>query len=273
MIELSAFADEISMDLTEEIRVLKDNGVGAIELRRVWEKGVLDLTDDEVRRVRDETKAAGIGFSAVGSPIGKFPLDDDFNKEIESVKRAIDIAHRLDCRYIRMFSYFIPKDADPAAHRDQCVEQVAKLAEVCEPTGVKCALENEKGVYGDTGDRMLDLLRSINSPALVCAFDPANFVQCGERPYQDCWLKLKPYVEYFHIKDARLGSGAVVPAGRGDGDIPLILSEAFKEGFDNFLTLEPHLRFAGESFGETSPDQFKTAVDALREVLKDIDAD
>jgi 3-dehydroshikimate dehydratase len=270
MVKLSAFADEISPELDEQIECLKKNGVGFIELRSMWGKNVMKLTDAEIKTITERAKANGIGFSAVGSPIGKFPLDGDFNEEIESVKRAIDIARALDCRYIRMFSYFIPKGVDAAKHRDQCVDQVAKLAEICEPTGIKCALENEKGIFGDTGDRFLDILRSVNSSALVGVFDPANFVQCGQRPYQDCWLKVKPYIEYFHIKDARLGSGSVVPAGDGDGDIPMILSETFNDGFDNFLTLEPHLKLAAASYGETGPELFGTAVSKLRKVLKDI---
>ena len=61
-------------------------------------------------------------------------------------------------------------------------------------------------------------------------------------------------------------------AGSGDGDITMILSEAFNEGYDNFLTLEPHLKVAGHSHGETGPELFKTAVEGLRKVLRDIGA-
>ena len=30
---------------------------------------------------------------------------------------------------------------------------------------------------------------------------------------------LKPYIEYVHVKDARLSDGEVVPAGTGDGQL------------------------------------------------------
>lgn len=270
MPKLSAFADEISPELETQIQCLKKNNVGAIELRGVWGKNVLKLTDQEVKRVADEARTNGIGFSAIGSPIGKFPLDGDFSQEIESLKRAIEIAHRLKCKYIRMFSYHIPKGDDPAKHRAQCMDWVGQLARICEPTDIKCALENEKGIYTDTGERFLDMMKTINSPALVGIFDPANYIQCGQRPYQDCWLKVKAYIEYFHVKDATMGSGKVCPAGQGDGDLAMILCEAFKEGFDNFLTLEPHLKHAGASHGETGPELFDTAVAALNKVLKQI---
>ncbi|MCX7045975.1 MAG: sugar phosphate isomerase/epimerase [Candidatus Sumerlaeota bacterium] len=271
-IQLSAFADEISQDLDEQIAVLKKNGVGAIELRGVWGKNVMALSDAEVQRVAATARDNGIGFSAIGSPIGKFPLDGDFNEELERLKRAIELAQTLSCKYIRMFSYYVPQGKTHAECRAQCIDWVGRLAQAAEPSGIKCALENEKGIYADTGDRFLDVFQSINSPALVGVFDPANYVQCGQRPYQDCWLKIKPFIEYFHIKDARMASGSIVVAGSGDGDITMILSEAFNEGYDNFLTLEPHLKVAGHSHGETGPELFKTAVEGLRKVLRDIGA-
>ncbi len=42
-----------------------------------------------------------------------------------------------------------------------------------------------------------------------------------------------------HIKDA-LKAGSVVPAGKGDGNLPVILKEFYELGGRN-LTIEPHL--------------------------------
>jgi sugar phosphate isomerase/epimerase len=110
-------------------------------------------------------------------------------------------------------------------------------------------------------------MRSVDSPRLQCAFDFANFVQVGERPI-DNWPPLKPYTAHIHIKDARMGTGQVVPAGEGDGDIPAILKDAYQGGYRGFVSMEPHLRVAGHSHGETGPDLFKLAVDALRAVCR-----
>lgn len=139
-----------------------------------------------------------------------------------------------------------------------------------EKTPVVLAHENEKGIYGDTGARCLDLYTALSSPAFTGIFDFANFVQCGQHPYSDCWLQLKPYIRYFHIKDALLDTGKVVPAGQGDGDVARILGEAFAAGFDNFLTLEPHLSVAEASYGRTTPDLFRTATDALKRILEQV---
>ena len=100
---VSAFADEIGDELELQLEVLAANGVGNIELRGVWRKNVLELSGGEVRRVRDAARQAGVGFSAVGSPIGKFPLAGDFAEERERMCRALEFAALLEAPYVRIF--------------------------------------------------------------------------------------------------------------------------------------------------------------------------
>jgi len=264
MARLSAFADEIASDLHEQMAALSANEVHNIELRGVWGKNVLALSTREVRDIRAAADAEGIGFSSIGSPLGKFPLNGDFDQQLEGVRRALDYAQALDAPYVRLFSYYIPKGEEPSAHRAQVMDWLGQLAAEASKTPVKLAHENESGIYGDTGDRCLDLLRTINSPAFVACFDFANFVHCKQKPYEDCWTKLKGDVAYFHIKDMNRASGHVVPAGDGDGDVLRILGEAFQMGFDGFLSLEPHL---DKSYGETGPQRFAASVAGIRRVL------
>jgi len=267
MNKISAFADEIGDDLELQMATLKANGVDNIELRGVWGKNIMLLSEEEVKEVKKRASANGIGFSAVGSPLGKFPLDGDFSLQIEGVKKALHYAQILEAPYIRMFSYHIAHGEDPAQYRGQIIDWLGQLIAEAEKTNVILAHENEKGIYGDTGERCLDLYSTLKSKSFTAIFDFANFVQCNQRPYEDCWVKLRPYITYFHIKDALLGSGKVVPAGQGDGNVEKILGEAFAAGYDNFLTLEPHLSLAEANYGKTSPDLFKTAADALKDIL------
>lgn len=267
MNKLSAFADEVSQDLTEQIEILQKNGVDNIELRGVWKKKVLDLTLDEAKQVKRQVQDAGMGFSAVGSPLGKFPLSSNFQDHLEHTKKAIEIAKILETPYIRMFSFHMPKGDDPAQHRTQVIDWLSTMIKEAEQAGVILAHENENGIYGDTGDRCLDLYENLQSPSFTGIFDFANFVQAGQKPYTDCWGKLRKHITYFHIKDALLENRKVVPAGQGDGDMEKILTEAYADGFDNFLTLEPHLSVAEANYGRTSVELFQTATNALKDIL------
>jgi sugar phosphate isomerase/epimerase len=270
MAKISAFADEISDDLDIQIQNLLANGVGYIELRGVWGKNVMSLSEAEIREVKRRAADRGIGFSAVGSPLGKFPIDGDFSLQMEGLKKALEYAQILQAPYIRMFSFYLPDEEDPAAYRSQVIDWLGQMIVEAEKTPIVLAHENEKGIYGDTSVRCLDLYSALQSPAFTGIFDFANFVQCGQHPYADCWLKLRPFISYFHIKDALYSSGQVVPAGQGDGDVTAILSEAFAAGFNNFLTLEPHLSVAEASYGRTTPDLFHTASDALKRILAQV---
>ncbi|MBT3272521.1 MAG: sugar phosphate isomerase/epimerase [Spirochaetales bacterium] len=270
MNKLSAFADEIGDDLALQIEILKKNDVANIELRGVWGKNVLELSESEVREVKKTADANGIGFSAVGSPLGKFPLDGNFNDQIGDLKRAIDYARIIEAPYIRMFSFYIPEGDDPADHRNQVLDWLGNMVEIAEGTDVILAHENEKDIYGDTGARCMDIYESIQSPSFTGIFDFSNYVQCGDKPYEDCWLKIRKHITYFHVKDSYADTGKVVPAGVGNGDVKKILADAYADGFDNFLTLEPHLSVAEANFGKTSPDLFATAANALKDILTEI---
>lgn len=273
MVKLSAFADEIGDDLDLQIKTLKQNGVGYIELRGVWGKNVLALTPEEVKSVAKQANDAGIGFSAIGSPLGKFPLDGDFQDQIDGLNRALEYADIVGAPYIRIFSFYVPEGDDPADHRNQVIDWLGKLSEIAASTSIVLAHENEKGIYGDSGPRCLDLLRTLSSPAFTGILDFSNFVVHGDRVYDECWIPLKPYISYFHIKDSRSSDKVVVPAGQGDGEVKRILAEAIAEGFDSFLTLEPHLSLAEANFGKTSPALFETATNALKRILEEIEAE
>ena len=76
-------------------------------------------------------------------------------------------------------------------------------------------------------------------------FDFANFIQCGQNTLE-AYEMLKPYIEYVHVKDARLSDGEVVPAGTGDGQLLDIFEKLDASGYKGYLSLEPHLaNFAG----------------------------
>ena len=90
-----------------------------------------------------------------------------------------------------------------------------------------------------------------------------------ERP-RDNWPLLKPYTVHIHVKDAVLGPVMkIVPPGQGDGDIASIVADAYASGYRGFLTMEPHLKVAGHSHGETGPELFKVAADALKKLCRD----
>lgn len=268
MPRLAAFADEISPNLDEQIDVCRANGVMHIELRGVNKLNVLDFDGALRKEIRDKVAAAGMSVCSIGSPIGKVKINDSWEQHFERFRIAVELAEFFGAPFIRIFSYYPPeKGQDIRQYRDEVLRRMRAKVDYVRDRPVTLVHENEKDIYGEKVAECLDLVRSVNSPKLRCAFDFANFVQAGERPL-DNWSLLRPYVAHIHVKDALAGSGKVVPAGQGDGQIEPILADAWRNGYRGFLSLEPHLKVAGHSHGETGADLFRVAADALKDICR-----
>ena len=278
---LSAFADEAADGLNEQIAALRAEGIGMIELRGVNGKSCADLTPGEAERIAEALSRAGIGLSALGSPYGKYPIDRPFDAHLADFRRGLELCRILNCRRIRMFSFFMPRGDDPARWRDDVMGRLSVMLEEAERAGVQLLHENEKGIYGDTDERCQDLLDRFGG-RLGFIFDPANFIQCGVDPLR-AFERLHDRITCMHIKDALKADGAVVRAGRGDGSLRQILSRVQLERSGDFvLTVEPHLTVFGglkdlqrESLanGEVFNDRkyaFHAACDALKDILKEV---
>jgi sugar phosphate isomerase/epimerase len=146
---------------------------------------------------------------------------------------------------------------------------MGRLVQAAEGAGVTLVHENEKEIYGDIPSRCLEILTEIDSPILRAAWDPANFVQCGVRPHTEGYASLRPFIADVHVKDARLESGPVVPAGQGDGELRETIAALRASGFDGFFSLEPHLASAGKFSGFSGPDLFRTAAGAFKDLLRE----
>ncbi len=270
MIRLSAFADEIAGDLAEQITVLRQEGIGHIDFRAAWGVNVLDLTDPQVTEARRLLSEAGIRVAAIASPIGKAPVDGDFEQYLTRFERALTLARTFETAYVRIFSFYPPTDnpeAAPSVWRDEALRRLRELTARAGAAGVTLVHENEKEIYGDTIDRCVDLFANLNDSRFVAAFDPANFIQCGQEPYPAAYAALRPWIEYVHVKDA-LADGTVTAAGEGIADWPETLSQLRESGYDGFLSLEPHLAASGRLGGFSGPDRFRHASQALQGLLK-----
>jgi sugar phosphate isomerase/epimerase len=265
---LTGFADEISPELEEQLETLGEESISYMELRSAWNTNVLDLSDDELHRVKSATAERGIRISSIGSPIGKVPATDPFGPHLERFRRALHAADVMETPYLRVFSFFMPEGQEPGHYREEVLDRMRIMAGEAEDSGVTLLHENEKEIYGDVPSRCVDILSGVGSPALRAAWDAANFVQCGISPFDEGYASLRPYLEYVHIKDALASSGRVVPAGEGDGQLPETLSALRASGFDGFFSLEPHLASAGTYSGFSGPELFRKAAGAFKELLR-----
>lgn len=268
---LSGFGDEIDADPKIQVAVLQALGASHIEVRSAWNVNCVEFTDDHIRDLKEILDAAGMGVSAVASPLGKVDVDLPVSHEVDRLRRIAQVCEGLGTTNVRIFSFFHP-DRSHEQVRDAVMERMTALAETAAELGLVLLHENEKEIYGDTPERVLDLMQTVDSPALRVAWDNANFVQVGvAKPFDEGFAQLAPYLVYLQVKDAVAATGQVVPAGEGDGQLRETLAALRDAGYSGYASLEPHLVEGHELGGFSGPHAFGRASRALYELTRQLD--
>ena len=201
-------------------------------------------TDEKVKEIKSRLDAVGIALSALGSPLGKIGIEDPFEKHFEEFKRAVEIAHKMDTKNIRMFSFYVPEGKN-AEYKEQVFDRLGRFVDYAAANDAVLLHENEKGIYGEMAKECRELMDAFYGDHFKAIFDFANFVQ-AKQDTLEAYKLLKDYIAYIHVKDALWENGSVVPAGMGDGNLAAILKDLYASGFAGFLSLEPHLfNFSG----------------------------
>jgi 3-dehydroshikimate dehydratase len=267
MIKLSAFADEVTDDFSGQMKFLVSQKIRFIEIRFVNQKNVMNLSPIELKETKNLLDDYGIGVSAIGSPIGKITIDQPFDEQLTKFKHAIELALYFRAPFIRVFSYYPPEGKCIEDYREEILERMHKKLELLKGLDVVLVHENETDIYGHSAENCVDLVKSIDSPKFKLAYDPGNFVwgQKIANSTDTCWSMMRPYVVHIHIKDWKLGNEKFgnIP-GTGDGQIKELLVDLAKINYKGFLTIEPHLKTAGQFGGQTGPELFSQAIDATR---------
>jgi sugar phosphate isomerase/epimerase len=261
---LSGFGDEIDPDPIVQVAVLQALGARHIEVRSAWGTNVVDLDADQLAELHRTFEDRGHAVSAIGSPIGKVDVALPVEHEIERLRLAIGAAHALGTKNIRVFSFYRRPDQTADDVRDDVLSRMRALADVAEREGVTLLHENEKEIYGDVPERVLDIVESVGSEALRLAWDNANYVQCGVKPISTAWPMLAEYTDYLQVKDAHFATGEVAPAGEGDGELVETVAAFRDRGYAGYASLEPHLVDTNALGGYSGAGPFGLAARAFR---------
>ncbi|MBQ8431315.1 MAG: sugar phosphate isomerase/epimerase [Clostridia bacterium] len=252
---ISAFADEVSPELENQIAALQRNGIGYLEPRNI-SGGILTKTEEELHAIRARLDEAGIGISSLGSPIGKYKITDDFGPHLEDFRKAIRACKILGTHRMRIFSFFVDTP-DLATYRDEVHRRMSILLDEAEKEGILLCHENESKIYGQNPAEVTDLLTT--HPRMKGIFDAANFVREGQDPVAGIDATL-PSLEYVHVKDATYPDRKIWPAGMGQGGYEEVLKKV-DAAYDGtvFLTLEPHL-FVFDAYKSIDSHKLKVGV-------------
>src|SRR3954464_14284719 len=214
---IAAITDEFSPDIETAVRSMASVGMTGAELRLVFGKNIIDLTDEELDRAIAIVRGQGLEIISIASPVLKCVLPDApdvdarFQKDMFASKhtfedqprlaaRAFEIANRTGAKIVRVFSYW--RTVRPEECFDRIVEALRGLADQAAVHGITIGIENEHACNIGTGAETAKVLAALNHPNLKVVWDPANALVAGENPFPEGYAKLAPQrIAHVHAKD------------------------------------------------------------------------
>jgi L-ribulose-5-phosphate 3-epimerase len=263
MIPIAAITDEFSTtDLDTSLDAMASLGMTGVELRVVFGRNIIDLTNDEIDVICKAVAARGMRILSIASPVLKCVLPDGpaldtrfqqdifgsaytFEDQARLADRAFEIAARTGAGIIRVFSYW--RTVDP----DRCFDRVAsslhELAERAAGAGIVIGLENEHACNVATAAESAALLAAVEHRGLQLIWDPANAFILGETVFPDGYDSL-PFdrIGHVHAKDCHVRDHKPVWGLLGTMGIDWRgqVRALARDGYRGWISLETHWRGA-----------------------------
>lgn len=168
----------------------------------------------------------------------KFDNKADNEKYLKEGRAAIDLAQKLNCKFIRVFGNDIPNKNKEEEIIKQIASSLNELGNYAKGKGVTVLVETH-GAFS-TGDAMLKLLQHISSKEVEVLWDVTNaYVDFGEPP-EVTFNKLSSHIKHTHLKDAKgkHPNAELCMIGKGDLSFGQMINLLKTAGYDGWLSLE-----------------------------------
>jgi sugar phosphate isomerase/epimerase len=255
---IAAITDEFSQDLETAARSMAEVGMTGAELRMVFGKNIIDLTDVELNLAREILARHALEIISVASPLLKCVLPDSppvdarfeqdvfasqhtFQDQARLADRALEIADVTGARIIRVFSYW--RSVQPEACFDRIVGALDHLASQAALHGKIIGLENEHACNIATAAETARVLAAVLHPNLKVVWDPANAYVSGETPYPDGFGRLPAgRIVHVHAKDCLLEGQRPIWCELGEGSVDWKgqIQALAMDGYQGWISLETH---------------------------------
>ena len=260
----SCFTDELKLDVADALPILKSWGLTHVDFRsRVFERSIHELTDEQFAELKELLGRHELKVGAIESSLAKVHMPDRERQaqEAEKLEGIIRAADALDCRLVRVFFYWQPKEGQGAGelHRRpellrQVLEMFRPLADRAREAALVLAFEN----CGVRTDEVLAVLDALDEPRWGLAWDVANSWLIGDLPKQNpaaAIARLAPVTRLVHVK-----ASCAVPGLDETAPYPQVLKALDDYGLQGPVSVETH----NPDRSVSDVDQSKATLEAIR---------
>jgi L-ribulose-5-phosphate 3-epimerase len=261
--KIGAITDEFSPDLQTALEAMSKIGMTGAELRVVWGKNIMDLSEDELNRAKDMLASKGMETVSIASPLLKCVLpnapdvDTRFQQDIFNSKHTFDdqprladhavyVARKFGAKIVRVFTYW--RTMNPEACYDQILEALRKLGDLAAHHDLIIGVENEHACNIGTAVESAKILSMLDHPNIKLVWDPANALVGGETPFPFGYELLpKSRIAHIHVKDCHMEGHTPIwgPVGTRHVDWKGHIAALQRDGYTGWLNLETHWTGSG----------------------------
>jgi sugar phosphate isomerase/epimerase len=284
--KIAVINDEISQDFDHACYVAShDFGMSWIELRSMWGKNVLELSQAQIDEAQKVLAKYNLGVTDIASPLFKtdWPgapkssysskedlhgaAEAEFKKQDEILERSISLAKQFKTGKVRCFDFWRLDDVAP--YRAAIDEKLRSAAETAGKQGILLLLENEFACNTATGRESARVMKAIPTPHLALNWDPGNAVMRGELDaFPTAWEMIpKDRIHHCHCKNAvKTADGKIEWAPVDKGYIDWVAQfRALKQiGYREVVSLETHWHGGG-----TPEQSTRISWAGMKKVLQD----
>lgn len=255
---IAAITDEFSPDLAAALVPMSEIGMAGAELRVVFGKNIMDLSEDELNRAKDLLAGKGLAVMSIASPLLKCVLpnapeiDGRFQHDVFASKHTFEdqprltdhafaVAKKMGAKIVRVFSYW--RTVAPEKCFEQVVSALRNLADKAAKADLIIGLENEHACNVATATETAKVLAALDHPNLKVVWDPANCYVAGEDPFPHGYRLLPPQrIVHVHCKDCHLEGHTPEwgPLGTRALDWKGQIAALLADGYKGYLSLETH---------------------------------
>lgn len=250
------------------MNVAVDNGYNGIELRGIQRQ--LDLTKCAEFNSRENIlatlkiiKKKKLKIVALGASAQMHHADAAKRKlNLDEAKSFIQLAHQLNCPYVRVFPNNFPKDQDKNKTIDLIVSGLQELGDYTKGTGVTVLMETHGDIIqSETIEKIMQLT---GHPNVGLVWDIVNMWAVTREPLDKVYGRLKKYILHTHIKDLKFANDKEqhVFVGRGDTPVFEAIDMLAKDGYKGYYSFE------WEKFWSPQIEEPEVAIPDYAKVMK-----
>ena len=164
---------------------------------------------------------------------------DDCNRRIEFLRRAIELAGELNADCVSLWSGAVCSDADETLLWRKLTDGVGEVLDHASRCGVVLGFEPEPGMFIDTVARAEELFQRLGRPKSLGLTVDIGHLEClGERPLAVTVRDVADRIVNIHIDDMIVCRHEHLPLGKGDIDYVPIFRELLAARYQGGLHVE-----------------------------------